>query len=221
MKSPFPPLAAVFTLTSALLLNLPNLAHGQAAAPAVTPTPGTSPVAGANTGSGAPKPEDIGISKDFSPCMDRAQSQPKEQQPTAFYACLESERKKQDTRINTAYQQSLAKLPAEGKKRLTASQGHWVRYRDSHCNFYADERGAPPLNLNNSDCRLGMNVQRANEMENINRLVQEEEKAARAQGALPGPAGTAAAASPATPATPAAKPNPNMGAGSGMSLPKK
>ena len=195
--------------TLAALLAAPVVAWGQATAPAASPA-------------GATKPEDIGISKDFSPCMDRAQTQPKEQQPTAFYACLESERKKQDTRINTAYNAAIAKLPAEGKKRLTASQGNWTRYRDSHCSFYADEKGAPPLNLNNSDCRLGMNVQRANEMENINRLVQEEEKAARAAGVLPaGPGPRVAPGAPGAGAAAVPKPATNMGAGSGMSLPQK
>ena len=177
---------------------------------AIAPLPLWAQAPAAASG-GSPKPEDIGITKDFKPCMERAQAQPQEKMGDALFSCLEAERKKQDARVTKAYQTALARLPAEGKKRLTLSQQNWAKFRDSNCNFYADEKGAPPVNLNNSDCRLGVNVSRAAELENVLQLIAAEEKAAAAQGAAPAPA--------PGPGPRLGAPAPGMGAGSGLTLP--
>ena len=188
------------TVLILLLAGAPLAAFAQA--------PAAPPAAG-------PKPEDIGISKDFKPCMERAQAQPQEKMGDALFSCLEAERKKQDARVTKAYQTALSRLPAEGKKRLTLAQQNWAKFRDSNCNFYADEKGAPPVNLNNSDCRLGVNVSRAAELENVLQLIAAEEKAAAAQGAAP----TSAAPAAPGPGPRLGAPAPGMGAGGGLTLP--
>ncbi len=45
---------------------------------------------------------------------------------------------KADSRLNVTYKKLLAKLDAEGKKKLIAAERAWVAYRDAHADFEAD-----------------------------------------------------------------------------------
>ena len=45
---------------------------------------------------------------------------------------------KADARLNATYKKLLAKLDAEGKKKLIAAERTWVAYRDAQADFDAD-----------------------------------------------------------------------------------
>jgi uncharacterized protein YecT (DUF1311 family) len=156
---------------------------------------------------------DPGLSKEFKPCMDKVEKMTGEPQAQAAFGCLDGERKKQDARVARVYNAILAKLPEEGKKRLTNAQSAWGRFKDAQCAFYAEPEGPIAAKATNAECRLSITVGRANELENINSTLQAQAPAP-ARGPLAQPSGQPSAPAPA-PAAPAT----NMGSGTGLALP--
>ncbi len=68
--------------------------------------------------------EDIGLSKQYSTCMDKAGG------ITAnMLDCIGAETQRQDARLNRAYKDVMAQLSAARKKQLQEAQRAWIRYR--------------------------------------------------------------------------------------------
>ena len=53
--------------------------------------------------------------------------------------CAASEYKAADAALNRVYQQLVAKLESEDKAGLKVAQTAWLKYRDTNCEFVADE----------------------------------------------------------------------------------
>lgn len=53
--------------------------------------------------------------------------------------CAGKEYKAADAALNRVYQQLVAKLDAEEKTALKTAQTAWIKYRDTNCDFVADQ----------------------------------------------------------------------------------
>ena len=67
-----------------------------------------------------------------APCSD-AETQ------AAMNICAGQEYKTADTALNRVYQQLVAKLESEEKDQLKQAQTAWIKYRDTNCEFVADQ----------------------------------------------------------------------------------
>ncbi len=70
--------------------------------------------------------------------------------------CIDVEIKKQDKRLNTAYQNVMKYL-----------------YRNANCDFYADPEGGTNAHLDAAYCMMDMTIQRAKELEGFFNLAKE------------------------------------------------
>jgi uncharacterized protein YecT (DUF1311 family) len=67
-----------------------------------------------------------------APCSD-ADTQ------AAMNICAGQEYRTADAALNRAYQQLVAKLDTEEKSQLKEAQTAWLKYRDTNCDFVADQ----------------------------------------------------------------------------------
>jgi uncharacterized protein YecT (DUF1311 family) len=79
--------------------------------------------AGSTFGQGAKKP---------APCSEAGTQ-------VEMNDCAGREYKAADAALNRVYQQLVAKLEAEEKTELKAAQTAWIKYRDTNCEFVADQ----------------------------------------------------------------------------------
>ena len=100
------------------------------------------------------------LSKQYSACMDRFSSSTAD-----MVGCMTAETKRQDTRLNAAYQAAMALQTPERKKQLQQVQRLWIQYRDANCGFYMDPQGGTLARLSANDCVMTSTAQRAKELE--------------------------------------------------------
>lgn len=106
--------------------------------------------------------QDIGLSKQFSLCMDKADST-----TVDMLDCIDTETKLQDGRLNKAYKEAMAQLSPDRKKQLQQAQRAWIGYRDANCAFYADPEGGTMARVIASDCFMSATATRAKELESL------------------------------------------------------
>ena len=106
--------------------------------------------------------QDIGLTKQFSNCMDKSNGV-----TSSMIDCLESESKRQGTRLNKAYKELSNQLSPQRKKQLEIAQGAWVTYRDENCEFYDDPEGGTMATVNANDCFMSATATRAKELETL------------------------------------------------------
>lgn len=193
------------TAVLACLIALPAWAQLRAPAPPPPPSssqsgsagPGPSGQAGAPS---APREQDP-LTREFRDCTQKAQASMQAKQaddPDAIMACLTAEIKRQDGRLAANVGRLTRLISAEDKKRLDDANAAWRRYRDANCLFFADPKGAPPINLRNADCRLNITVGRVLELDQLAGFLSQ-----RPSGPPGGAPAGPAAAPPAAPAAPA------------------
>ena len=137
---------------AALVLACAPWAASAQDAGAITPDSGAGPA----TGIGA----DGLLSRQYSACMDRFSSRTND-----MVRCIAGETKRQDTRLNAAYQAAMALQAPERKKQLQAAQRLWIQFRDANCGFYMDPQGGTLARLSANDCLMTSTAQRAKELE--------------------------------------------------------
>ena len=140
------------------------------------------------------------LTRDFRDCIQKAQAAmqaKKADDPAAIHLCLTAEVKRQDGKLASATQKMAKSLPPEGKKRLDAANADWRRFRNSECNFIADENGPPPGNLENANCKLRMTTIRALEMDGSASMLARQESAVKAQQEAPAAPALPSAGAPA------------------------
>ncbi|HVI55845.1 MAG TPA: lysozyme inhibitor LprI family protein [Luteibacter sp.] len=81
-----------------------------------------------------------GITAAFYACVDKAGSD-----ATAQGACLGTEKKVQDTRLNTTYKALTAKLTGKAKDNLLLSERAWLEYHNKNGDFEAALYGDEPV----------------------------------------------------------------------------
>jgi len=106
--------------------------------------------------------QDVGLSKQFSLCMDKADGTTMD-----MLDCMGTETKLQDGRLNKAYKEAMAQLHPERKKQLQQAQRAWIGYRDANCAFYADPDGGTMARVIASDCFMSATATRAKELESL------------------------------------------------------
>ncbi|AXK40384.1 lysozyme inhibitor LprI family protein [Crenobacter cavernae] len=99
-------------------------------------------------------------SKAYNACMDRADGVTQ-----GMVECMDGEIGRQDARLNRAYRQVSAALPATRRTLLQTVQRQWMRYRDANCGFYYDPDGGTMARVQAVDCKLQMTAERAGELE--------------------------------------------------------
>ena len=100
------------------------------------------------------------LSKPYSDCMDRFTGTTE-----GMVNCMAAETKRQDTKLNQAYQAALALQTPERKTQLQAAQRLWLQFRDANCGFYLDPKGGTLARLSGNDCIMTSTAQRAKELE--------------------------------------------------------
>lgn len=81
--------------------------------------------------------------------------------------CAGKEYKTADAALNRMYQQLLAKLEPEEKTRLKTAQTAWIKYRDTNCDFVADQyKGGTIRPMIYALCLAGVTRNRTAELKN-------------------------------------------------------
>jgi uncharacterized protein YecT (DUF1311 family) len=106
--------------------------------------------------------QDIGLTKQFSVCMDKSNGV-----TSSMIDCLESESKRQGTRLNKAYKELMDQVSPQRKKQLQVAQDAWVNYRDENCDFYEDPEGGTMALVSANDCFMSATAARAKELETL------------------------------------------------------
>lgn len=133
---------------AALVLQLqaaPGVAHAQAQAPAQAP---------------AAAQEDELFSKAYIACMTKAAGV-----TVAMRACMGTELKLQDKRLNVAYQKLMGQQQAGLKNQLLEAQRAWLKFRDLNCAYHAGMQGGTMSAAVSDDCHLSSTAARARELE--------------------------------------------------------
>lgn len=100
------------------------------------------------------------LSKQYTACIGQRTGTTEE-----MVDCTTAETKRQDTRLNRAYQAAMALQSPERKKQLQAAQRAWIQFRDANCNFYYDPNGGSLARISGNDCMMTSTAQRAKELE--------------------------------------------------------
>ena len=106
--------------------------------------------------------QDIGLTKQFSNCMDKSNGV-----TSNMIDCLNAESKRQDARLNKAYKELMDQLSPQRKKQLEIAQDAWITYRDENCEFYYDPEGGTIAAVNANDCFMSATAARAKELESL------------------------------------------------------
>ena len=131
--------------------------------------------------------QDIGLTKQFSNCMDKSNGV-----TSNMIDCMEAESKRQSGRMNRAYKELTDQVSAQRKKQLQLAQDAWVAYRDENCEFYYDPDGGTIAAVNANDCFMSATATRAKELETL-------AGSSTALAAPPAPSAQSTAPAPSTP----------------------
>lgn len=102
------------------------------------------------------------LSKQYTTCMDKSGGV-----TTKMHACISTEIKLQDVRLNKSYTSLSTSLNSTRKKQLQNVQRTWMKYRDQNCNFYADPDGGSLARVSGGICLMEMTALRATELEDF------------------------------------------------------
>lgn len=102
------------------------------------------------------------LSKQYTTCMDKSGGV-----TTKMHACISTEIKQQDVRLNKAYKSLTTTLNSTRKKQLQQVQRAWIKYRDQNCDFYADPDGGSLARVNGGICLMETTASRATELEDF------------------------------------------------------
>jgi uncharacterized protein YecT (DUF1311 family) len=104
--------------------------------------------------------EESEMSKEFSVCFDKSNGITVE-----VLNCLSEETKRQDRRLNAAYQALSNGLSVPRKSELRNAQRIWISFRKLNCGFYLDPNGGTMASVSSSECFMTMTANRAKELE--------------------------------------------------------
>jgi uncharacterized protein YecT (DUF1311 family) len=81
--------------------------------------------------------------------------------------CWGNEYKKADVQLNQTYQQLAAMLEEDDKTELKAAENAWIKYRDAHCDFVADQyKGGTMRPMIHAICLADVTSNRTTELKN-------------------------------------------------------
>lgn len=81
--------------------------------------------------------------------------------------CWGNEYKKADAQLNKTYQELAALLDVEDKTELKTAENAWIKYRDAHCGFVADQyRGGSMRPMIEAMCMADVTTNRTTELKN-------------------------------------------------------
>jgi uncharacterized protein YecT (DUF1311 family) len=101
------------------------------------------------------------FSKAYSPCLKAAAGE-----TGKMLDCINTEYQLQDALLNKNYKTLLAKQNNKRKKTLTEAQRAWIKFRDSHCAFIADEDGQA-AQVAAEECQLSETTVRAQALKDL------------------------------------------------------
>ena len=107
--------------------------------------------------------QDANLTKQYQTCMDKSDGVTQ-----AMVECIDAEVRRQDARLNKAYQELMTDLTTPRKKQLQDAQRAWLKFRDSNCDFYYDPEGGTIARVNAVTCMMNLTASRAKELETVN-----------------------------------------------------
>lgn len=141
-------LSASLLVAALMLLHAASgVAHAQAQAQAQAQAPA------------AAQEEEL-FSKAYIACMTKAAGV-----TASMRACMGTELKLQDKRLNVAYQKLMGQQQAGLKNQLLEAQRAWLRFRDLNCAYHAGMQGGTMSAAVSDDCHLSSTAARARELE--------------------------------------------------------
>ncbi|MBY0611147.1 MAG: lysozyme inhibitor LprI family protein [Beijerinckiaceae bacterium] len=102
------------------------------------------------------------LSKTYSSCMDASGGV-----TSAMLDCADKELKRQDARLNKAYQELAKAQTPKRRDELKAVQRLWIQFRDANCSFYEDPDRGTSAAIAASGCVLAATAVRAAELESL------------------------------------------------------
>jgi uncharacterized protein YecT (DUF1311 family) len=84
-----------------------------------------------------------------------------------FLACMQSEIKRQDDRLNKNYRAAMQAIETFRQRDLTKIQRIWIKYRDAKCGFFYHKHSGSGGLLDAEECRMEETIRRADELESI------------------------------------------------------
>ena len=99
-------------------------------------------------------------SKTYTACMDASGGV-----TSVMLDCADKELKRQDARLNKAYQELAKAQTPTRRDELKTVQRFWIQFRDANCAFYEDPDRGTSAAIAASGCMLAATAARAAELE--------------------------------------------------------
>lgn len=106
--------------------------------------------------------EDDLFTKAYHACMTKSGGV-----TASMRACMATELKLQDKRLNVAYQKLMGQQQGAQKTQLQEAQRAWLRFRDLNCAYHAGLQGGTMSAAVGDDCHLSSTAARARELESV------------------------------------------------------
>ena len=105
------------------------------------------------------------FSQAYDTCMDQSGGV-----TSAMLTCSADELRRQDTRLNQAYQRTLDASRPERKQKLREAERAWIVYRNTSCSLLAEFQGGTMASISVSDCILQLTAERAKWLEELTEM---------------------------------------------------
>ncbi|MGE0086197.1 MAG: lysozyme inhibitor LprI family protein [Desulfococcaceae bacterium] len=109
--------------------------------------------------------DDIGLSKEYSVCMDRANGITEN-----MIECFAAETKKQDARLNKVYKELMNALSPARKNQLKEAQRAWIKFRDANVSYCENPEGGSIARINSNRYFMSATAARAKELEDFREM---------------------------------------------------
>jgi len=114
-------------------------------------------------GQGQPAKATTKYSADYGRCVASSDAQ---LYWSAMGGCIDAEARRQDIRLNAAYQAALKRMEFRRQQQaLRKAQRAWIAFRDADCESYADADWGKSSLVESAACILRRTAERADELE--------------------------------------------------------
>lgn len=107
----------------------------------------------------AAKAEEVFFSQEYELCMEQAET------TAAMNLCIVEEIKKQDVRLNAAYEKLIADLPGDQQQKLWQAQLIWIQFRNAYMDFLHEYDDSPTARIVSSYWYLHSTAEQARQLE--------------------------------------------------------
>lgn len=113
--------------------------------------------------------EEVFFSKTYDLCMEQAET------TAAMNLCIVEEIKRQDVRLNAAYDELIADLPGDQQQKLWQAQLIWIQFRSAYMDFLHEYDDSPTARIVSSYWYLHSTAEQARQLEFLLSVNEEDE----------------------------------------------